>query len=466
MAGFRHRVLMLDLARVTERRDRYRFWLPWLGEWGYNTLHLHLTDDEGCAMVFPRRPELATPGAFTAGEMREFVAEARRYRVAVIPEIESLGHTRFITRVKRYRHLLAKPPRGTTGHAWGFNAILPGHPETRRLLADLFRDAAEIFDHEVIHAGLDEVDLSRLHGGQGPDWMPFARHAGWVHDAIRKVGRRPAMWADHVVGAPAMASRFGRDVLMVDWHYEAGVRGDSLDLLAGHGFEVWAAPATMWWRVRLLTNPGSFANVREFTGHALRRRKAVTGMVNTVWCPYRHLPGAMDWPIAWAGHVFTAGREDPAFGRHFCRSFYGLGASDAAAAALALDLIHAAAPETPLYEDVLAERAADHPRFTREHQRRCAERVAVFAEQARRLAAVVRKARRNADRLNDVVLSARLLERWARFGAAGMRRSALPPAPALRQACMASWERARVAPPDLNAHGYQNALLPARDVLL
>ena len=464
MSNFRYRALMLDLARLMDRQDGYRFWLPWLREWGYNTLHLHLTDDEGCALAFPRHPELASPGAFTAGQMRAFIAEARQYGLAVIPEIESLGHTKFITGHRRYTHLLARPPRGVKGHPWGFNALLPEHPESRRVLADLFRDTAEIFDHEVIHAGLDEVDLSRLGGGSGPDWEPFARHAAWVHEAIRLLGRRPAMWADHVVAAPEMARAFKRDVLMVDWHYEAGVKADSLDMLGKLGYEVWAAPATMWWGDRVLTNPASLANVRNFTGHALRRRKTVSGMVNTVWCPYRHLPGAMDWPIAWAGHVFAAREEDPGYGRHFCRSFYGLPASEAGHAAEALLRLHQAAPEAPLYDDVLGERVATTPRFTREHQRQCAERIEVLAATGRVLARMAGKARRHADRLSDVVLSAQLLERWARYGAAGLRRGSVPAAPALRQACRESWRRSRVLPPDATVGGLQNALLMAEPV--
>ncbi len=459
MANFRNRVLMLDLARLMDHQERYRFWLPWLKEWGYNTLHLHLTDDEGCALIFPRRPELASPGAFTADQMRDFVSEARKHGIAVIPEVESLGHTKFITSLRRYRHLLARPPRGAVGHAWGFNALSPDHQDTRKILADLFLDTVEIFDHEVIHAGLDEVDLSRLKGGAGPDWAPFARHTAWVHETIRRHGKRPAMWADHVIASPLMAEKFERDVLMVDWHYEAGVRPDSLDTLAGLGFEVWAAPATMWWKDRLLTNSGSFANVSEFTGHALRRRKTVTGMVNTVWCPYRHLPGAMDWPIAWAGHVFSAKQEDPGYCGEFCRSFYGLPSVEAGRAAEALSRLHAVAPDANLYEDVLADRVAPHPRFTREHQRQCAERVAEFDATARILAAAVRKAGRNADRLNDVVLSARLLERWARYGAAGLCRSALPPASGLLKACRTSWTRSRVNSLDIHAHGFQNPLL-------
>lgn len=457
MAGFKTRAVMLDLARLMEKQDEYRFYLPWLREWGYNTLHLHLTDDEGSAFIFPRRPELASEGAFSADQMRSFIAEARSQGIQVIPEIESLGHTRFITRHSQYAHLKALPPPGLKGHPWGFNSLIPDHPETRKILGDLLRDTADVFDHDLIHVGLDEVDLSCLRRGRGPDWMPFARHAAWVHEAVRKVGRRPAMWADHVVAAPEMASHFGRDVLMVDWRYDAGVRPDSLDLLTGAGFEVWAAPATVWWRVRLLTNDGARANVREFTAHALRRKR-VTGMVNTVWCPYRYLTGAIDWPIAWAGHVFRSKEEDAGFANEFCRSFYGLKGGDAAACAEALTAVYGAAPDATLYDDVLADAKAPHPRFTREHQRRCAERVAVLASGGNRLAALVRRSRRNAGRLNDVVLSVQLLERWARFGAAGLKRSALPPAGRLGKACRECWTSRRVLPPDLARFGYENAL--------
>jgi hypothetical protein len=451
------RVLMLDPARQPERHERYDFWLPWLGEWGYDTLHLHLADDEGCLLAFPSRPELGSAGAYTADEMRAFVRRARRHGITVIPEIETLGHARFITGLPRYRALAGKPPRGRRGHPWGFNALDPRHPEARRLLTDILADTAAIFDAEVLHAGLDEVDLTRLRAGRGPDWKPFADHAAWVHETIRKIGKRPAMWADHLVKAPDMAQHFQRDVLMFDWHYECDVRPDSLDTLADLGFETWACPSTLWWRCRVVTNAGAFANVRAFAGHALERPKAVTGLVNTVWAPFRHLPGAMDWPIAWAGHVFSAPAEDPSFCRHFCRTFYGLSASLAGAAADALTRLHHTAPDCKVHEDVLDGRTAARPRFTREHRRLCVEAVPVFAGVARTLARAVREAARNAARLNDVVLSARLLERWARYGAAGLDASALPDARRLRSACRASWMAARPDEPDITRGGLQHA---------
>ena len=73
MARLKTRGVMLDLARGMERKSFYLEILPHLRDWGYNLLHLHLLDDQGCRLVFPRRPGLASPDAFTPGEMRALV---------------------------------------------------------------------------------------------------------------------------------------------------------------------------------------------------------------------------------------------------------------------------------------------------------------------------------------------------------------------------------------------------------
>jgi N-acetyl-beta-hexosaminidase len=54
--AFPLRGVMLDLGRITERREYYEGLLPRLAEWGYNLVHLHLIDDQRCALRFPSRP--------------------------------------------------------------------------------------------------------------------------------------------------------------------------------------------------------------------------------------------------------------------------------------------------------------------------------------------------------------------------------------------------------------------------
>src|SRR4030095_13608473 len=135
------RGIMLDLARLMDQKHSYFELLPELARWGYNLVHLHLSDDQGCRLKLPRRPELASRDAFSVEEMRAFIAEARGHGISVMPEMECLGHVRYIVNCDRYRYL-AEP---VALQGFEFNALCPHHPETRPLLADLLADIREVF---------------------------------------------------------------------------------------------------------------------------------------------------------------------------------------------------------------------------------------------------------------------------------------------------------------------------------
>ncbi|MHC4914814.1 MAG: family 20 glycosylhydrolase, partial [Planctomycetota bacterium] len=247
------RGVMLDPGRVVERKEYYTLLLPWLAEWGYNLLHMHLIDDQRCALRFPSHPELASEGAFTAEEMREFVELARSVGIAVMPEIEALGHARLIFEHRRHRLLKEPPPRRKRDS--DFNSLCPAHPGTRQLLSELLTDVVGIFDYPVIHVGLDEVQLGncprcrRKFGAGAPDWKRYAEHSKWVHAEVRRLGRRPAMWADHIVRqfsgggySPEITRGMKRDVIMFNWDYGPEYSERDAGLLLEAGFEVVACP--------------------------------------------------------------------------------------------------------------------------------------------------------------------------------------------------------------------------------
>ncbi len=459
MPAFKHRGVMLDPARLLEKRSYYYDLLPWLKEWGYNVLHLHFTDDQGCPFVFPSHPELATPGAFTVDEMKDFIKAAKKQRITVIPELESLGHTQFITRVPKYRHL-----GGRKGKHSGFNSLHPKKKEVRLVLKDLLRDIAEVFPSDIIHAGLDEVDMSAIPEfkklSRADQWKAFAPHAAWVHEEIRQLGKRPAMWGDHMLHSPKMAKRFKQDVLIFDWHYNAPLGDQSLRFFLDRGFEVWGCPASMRHYEKILPtiNP-QFQNLRDFSANGLAlKRQGCTGMVNTVWCPWRYLSGVMDLPMAFGGHLFDAQEESPTFITDFCVSFYGLKKADARACGELMWQLHAVAPERPEYC-----RLIQQPQdLTREDRRRFGVMTVTAGQVARHLKPLVKKAKRNGDRLNDYVLSARIMQVVGRFGKSGGKKAAVGNIGPLLKACDKSWQSTKDEPWDTFEYPYTGTewLLP------
>lgn len=440
---FPTRGLMLDLGRIIEKRSYYVSLLPWLAEWGYNLVHLHLADDQMCSMRFPSRPELASPGAYTADEMRDLVKTAAGYGISVMPEIETLGHSRFITGRKEHRHL-AEPARDNSG----FNALCPSSPAVREILADLIRDIAAIFDYPVIHVGLDEVQFGdcaacRNNFGRVADWRRFAEHSAWVHAQVRISGRRPAMWADGVVNQIETLRFFKRDVEMYYWDYSSEYRAERIKPLLDAGFKVISCPSILCTTSRILPNATTnLKNLRNASARALCQiEQGVAGVVNTIWCPWRYLSGAVDFGIALGGHLASVGKEDPGFAGRFAERFYGV--RNPGRLAAAINDLHNLSPDKNTHDRIVYGADNFNCRYNREDARESEELMPRIARVLDALRISEVRIDRNRDRFHDVVLSAEVILAMARFGAYGRRRSTVKNASGLYRRVKTAWERDR-----------------------
>jgi hexosaminidase len=149
-----------------------------------NTLHLHLTDDQGWRIESARFPLLTAVGSvrdqsplpwhrdegdgvpygpyfFTQAEMRELVAYARAFEVRVVPEVEMPGHC--------LAALAAYPQFSCTGGPfapldyWGGvpDVFCPGNDATLAFLQSLLDELFDVFDSPFVHVGGDECSHER-----------------------------------------------------------------------------------------------------------------------------------------------------------------------------------------------------------------------------------------------------------------------------------------------------------------
>ena len=356
MSEFEINGIMMDPARLIEARSVYRNLIPLFSEWGYNTLFWHFTDDQGCALRFPSHPELASRNAYTPSEMQTLIRQATRYGINVIPEVECLGHTRYITGVKRYAHL----KDGVEGKMYG--AIAPMHKESQAILADLFADTARIFPSEYIHAGLDEVGF-----GEHPHtrkllksmtkYEIYAEHVKWAHSVITGLGRKMMIWADHLLPRPELSfldheahsekilDLIPKDIVVCDWHYESKPSPRTVDFLLDKGFKVVACPAvTCWETINHTRGDYGVRNLWNFSEIARsRREQGVVGMISTAWCPWRHFTGPLLYGMALGASLQRTGDVDENELRNrFARNTFGL--SDTKSVAKALEILHSTTP--------------------------------------------------------------------------------------------------------------------------
>ncbi|WP_329021814.1 beta-N-acetylhexosaminidase [Streptomyces sp. NBC_01423] len=113
---FRWRGTMLDVARHFMPKPQLLRFIDLLALHRINTLHLHLTDDQGWRVQIMRHPRLTEAGAwrresqrgaapdapgdqrphggyYTQDDLREIVAYAAQRHITVVPEIDVPGHS-------------------------------------------------------------------------------------------------------------------------------------------------------------------------------------------------------------------------------------------------------------------------------------------------------------------------------------------------------------------------------------
>ena len=313
--------IMIDCARLLEPREYYDRLLRFMADWKMNTLLLHFSDDHGLALKIPGFHKLAMHRAFSPDEMTKLIEFARSLGIDVIPELETFGHTRYITNHPSYHHLFA----GKRTRDLRFNALDPLNPESLKLMKRMIREVAGIFPSPYIHLGCDEVDLNEYARKKKLD--PDILWTDYVNTMIvlaRKAGKSPMIWADHVANSDVIARNLNKDVILVDWRYEETIKDDVLPRLKKAGFpNLVAAPSLACYRHRFLPNSRALENIARMAGFAAKNR--IMGVITTIWCPWRYLQNTMYYGIAYSScTVRKSGRPDiRSFHTRFARRVMG-----------------------------------------------------------------------------------------------------------------------------------------------
>lgn len=177
---FAYRGLHMDPSRHFFEVDEVKRYIDIIVLHKMNTLHWHLTDDQGWRIEIRKYPKLTEIGAYrdktlighlnddkgydytryggfyTQDDIREVVEYAASKGVTVIPEIDLPGHM--------LAALAAYPEYGCTGGPyevwgrWGISedVLCAGKEETFEFLEGVLTEVMELFPSEYIHIGGDE----------------------------------------------------------------------------------------------------------------------------------------------------------------------------------------------------------------------------------------------------------------------------------------------------------------------
>ena len=317
----RMRGVMLDMARLKEKHEYYYRMMDQLAKWKINTVFLHLTDHDGCAIEIKRYPKLATRYAFTQAEMKALIRYASDRHIELIPEIESWGHARWITNVPEFADLAESPEK--TG------SLCTSNPRTYEVLGEIYSEIAKLFPARYIHAGCDEASFGLCPkckakiAAEGEDAL-VGDHLRRVCQLVKQVGKIPMIWGDVLLHRRGSADRVPRDAIICHWDYKSDLSPEPVEFLKAKGFEVVGCPAVVWGSREILPMADTWDNVANFARIVLDNK--CLGMETTVWIPQRYVADTL-YPalahaceMAWSGNV----RPRSQFMTAFARMFFGV----------------------------------------------------------------------------------------------------------------------------------------------
>jgi len=305
--GFPVRSVLLDISRdkIPKLKSLLAL-IDRLAEWKFNQLQLyteHTFAYAGHEAVWRRASPL------TPADIRQLDSHCRQRHIDLVPNQNSFGHMERWLRHRDYIHLAEAPDGADT--PWGFRwdgpfSLCPTDPRSIQFLAGLYDQLLPNFTSRLFNVGCDETfdigqgrskrQCQRL--GIDAVYLNFLKK---VHRLVRDRGRTMQFWGDIILKSPGRINDLPRDVIALQWGYEADSPVDAESgQFAEAGIPFYVCPGTSSWLSIAGRTDNAIANIARSAAAGLRHGAA--GLCVTDWGDHGHLqyPFASDIGLATA----------------------------------------------------------------------------------------------------------------------------------------------------------------------
>lgn len=252
---FSYRGLHLDVARHFFDTKQVEKVIDMMVVHKLNTLHWHLTEDQGWRIEIKKYPRLTEVGAwrnsralgwgdslpdehryggyYTQEDIREIVAYARERFIEIIPEVDLPGHSQ--AAVAAYPEFLACDPQ-KKHEVWLYQGISDdvinvAHPRAVQFAKDVVDELAALFPFGYIHLGGDECPTRKWK--ENAECRALLKQIGSTNYRDLQIHFYKQL-ADHLAAKPAAQRRklvFWNEVL----HGNTAPLGNGITIMAWTG---------------------------------------------------------------------------------------------------------------------------------------------------------------------------------------------------------------------------------------
>lgn len=244
------RALMLDPARHFLPLEAVKAYIDEMQRYKFNTLQLHLTDDQGWRFEVKSHPRLASPQHYTQEDLRSLLTYAESKGIALVPEIDIPGHTAAL--LANYPQLRVEAHQDSVFVLGKTDNVMISATEevSYQLLGDVFAELAKIFPRGTrLHLGGDESAIQR-NWAKSPSHRTLMKRLGYhkpeqlmnyffgrVYDLIRPYGFQLIQWCElDNIRPPAQEylMDYPQDVCLVTWRMQLSPKCIELTRKSGH----------------------------------------------------------------------------------------------------------------------------------------------------------------------------------------------------------------------------------------
>lgn len=190
---------MLDVARHFFGVEDVKHYIDLIAGYKLNTLHLHLSDDQGWRIEIKSWPNLATHGGstqvgggkggyYTQEQYKDIVRYAAERYITIIPEIDMPGHTNAALASYPELNCNGKATSLYTGIQVGFSTLCANKEITYKFVNDVIRELSEMTPGPYIHLGGDES-----HATKKEDFIKFVNKS---QEIVLAHGKKPIGWEE------------------------------------------------------------------------------------------------------------------------------------------------------------------------------------------------------------------------------------------------------------------------------
>ena len=205
---FAHRGIMLDVARHFHPVPTVEAVIRRASALKLNTLHLHLSDDQGWRLALASHPELTEAGSgtavggdeggfYTRDDWQRILDAASAHHMTVVPEFDLPGHTHaiglshpeLVADPAPSPHLEGPPPpkdQPYTGIAVGFSSLRADAAGLEPFLRDVLTELAALTPGPYLHVGGDEA--------LGTDPADYRAMVSLITRLVAETGKTAVAW--------------------------------------------------------------------------------------------------------------------------------------------------------------------------------------------------------------------------------------------------------------------------------